>query len=367
MPVFAFNIFLIPLGILVVLFGIGLAVYQRFAGERLRAEGRSLSSAGDISRWGLLFILELGSIIAGLTTLFAWIDKAVADVLITDRYNVTDVESVRYAISVLFVVAPIAIALAWFSSRIDFKKPELFETLARKSNLWAGLVASSALVVVTLIATISNFLSGEITPRFLAKAGVLVLIGAVIAALRVWRLRAPLNRLGAHTVSGIGATALIVGIVLGFLVIGSPMNARLQKLDDIRVQHLWNIEQRIVDHYQKNRVLPPSLGDLDDRGPLPVDPTTGKAYVYDVAMVKQAAPGGMSAFHLCANFEAASREVKTHIDGGISQPLVLQGPWEGSVAWQHPAGEYCFERQINPKDFPQANMMPIEAPGKFID
>lgn len=135
-----------------------------------------------------------------------------------------------------------------------------------------------------------------------------------------------------------------VAVVAGFFVIGSPANERLKKADDQRVADLQNIQWQIINYWQSKEKMPVTLDDLTDNisgWHAPRDPETGVTYNYGVT--------GNLSFELCATFNLA-------LDGGAQQPAMPK-----SVArpiapeaenWQHPAGNYCFARTIDPDLYP---------------
>lgn len=81
---------------------------------------------------------------------------------------------------------------------------------------------------------------------------------------------------------------LVVGlvfavIVLGFMVTGSPQEARLRKLDDKRYQDLVAIVNSVQSYYSKHKALPKHLSDLDGRNhPEHLDPQSEQPYGYRV-------------------------------------------------------------------------------------
>ncbi len=126
-----------------------------------------------------------------------------------------------------------------------------------------------------------------------------------------------------------------VAIVAGFFVVGSPLEERLRKIDELRITHLQTIQSEIVNYWQQKARLPEKLGDLEDsiRGiKIPKDPETSTNYEYKI--------NGPESFSLCANF-SRKRESEDS-KGGITMPYPVYGE-----NWGHPEGYYCFERKID--------------------
>jgi len=141
---------------------------------------------------------------------------------------------------------------------------------------------------------------------------------------------------------------IVVTIVSGFFIVGTPQQARLARYDAQKVSDLQNIQSQITTYYQAKQKLPSVITDLNNSlnyGPVPNDPQTGESYGYQLGE-------GLS-FKLCAEFNAASRlnqpapETRTvmPIPAGIKNVPVQDN-------WQHDAGHVCFDRVIDPSFYP---------------
>ncbi len=103
--------------------------------------------------------------------------------------------------------------------------------------------------------------------------------------------------------AGVVLAAVTAAVIGGFLVAGSPQEARLQRLDDRRLSDLRQWSGAINLYWSRRHELPDSL-DLTmkelSRTDLPVDPVTTQPYEYR--------PVEGSSYELCAVFDRASRE-----------------------------------------------------------
>jgi hypothetical protein len=130
---------------------------------------------------------------------------------------------------------------------------------------------------------------------------------------------------------------LVAGaVIFGLWSIGSPETARKARMDDIRVSNLINLQEQIIYYWQGKGALPSALSDLKDetRGVfVPVDPETRKEYSYKRT--------GNLSFELCADFL---------LDSGTYAGKKIAGEPNavGSFSWSHPAGTFCFAREIDP-------------------
>jgi K+-sensing histidine kinase KdpD len=116
-------------------------------------------------------------------------------------------------------------------------------------------------------------------------------------------------------------------IVAGFLAAGSPKEARAERLDEQRVQHLMEIDRAVEQYYATHKRLPASLDDVADRTSLPLtveDPETKTSYDY--------LPTGEREFDLCATF---------------ARDLEASDMQEWERKWAHGAGRHCFHRTVN--------------------
>jgi hypothetical protein len=140
---------------------------------------------------------------------------------------------------------------------------------------------------------------------------------------------------------------VILAIVVGFFILGTPKSERLRRLDERRVSDLQSIQWQVINYWQTKNELPEGLSALEDSTTgvrSPVDPETGLIYEYKIIPEKDLT------FELCANFKTDTSSSITK--DSISRPVM---PYEiGSEAWnwQHPIGRFCFERTIDPEQYP---------------
>ncbi len=136
---------------------------------------------------------------------------------------------------------------------------------------------------------------------------------------------------------------VVVAIITGFFVVGSPHNERLRKYDERRVSDLQFLQSEIINFWQQKGVLPKTSGDLQDdiRGiSVPVDPETTAPYEYRVKNQNQ--------FLLCANFNLNTLTPDPEMRNiGILRPQQLEQYPFGSTDWRHDRGRVCFTRVIH--------------------
>jgi len=135
-------------------------------------------------------------------------------------------------------------------------------------------------------------------------------------------------------------------VVASFIILGSPGQERVRRMDDQRVQELQMISSSIDQYWSENHALPETLDEivasrLYSAGSIR-DPLTGEAYTYT--------PQEAGAYVLCASFDTAFEQ------GTVDYaPKVQFG--NPNTFWNHPAGYYCFE--ITAKDWNSVTPVPI--------
>jgi hypothetical protein len=139
-----------------------------------------------------------------------------------------------------------------------------------------------------------------------------------------------------YTVIGVVILAVIVGVI----VVGSPTSERARQFDARRVSDLQSIQSQVVTRWQRTGNLSPSLDALRDEVSgfiVPVDPESGAAYEYY--------PAASTTFQLCATFATEQLTEPSALPYGAARPL-------GDDVWNHPAGRHCFSRTIDPAVYP---------------
>ncbi|MGV8959441.1 MAG: hypothetical protein ACOH1V_03540 [Stenotrophomonas sp.] len=132
----------------------------------------------------------------------------------------------------------------------------------------------------------------------------------------------------------LAAASLVTGaaIIAGILVMGSPTQQRLWRLDESRAADLETLQAATRDYWRAQGNLPHSLAVLAAQpgASLPLhDPVSGLPYGYRVIDATH--------FELCATFATDSAQHGGH--RGTT-----------SNAWLHPRGQHCFPRATKDPD-----------------
>lgn len=249
---------------------------------------------------------------------------------------------VRFAIASLLIVYPVYLISTIFLRTIYTTSEGARESKLRRWLTYVTLLIASLVLIGDLITVLHAFLQGELTLRFFLKAlSVVGVIGGVwayyfldIRGIEGSKSR-PVNKPLAYIVS----LKVLVVIVLGFFVTGSPWHERLVRLDGIRVNNLSNIQMEITDFYRSKATVPGLLADLPQgMSYAHVDPESGKTYEYRKI--------SNESFELCADFVTDSTTV---LPGQVIEAYPIEGLKNNSFS--HATGHVCFTRVIDPDYF----------------
>ncbi len=300
--------------------------------------------------WAAAMITLFGSAIAFINLMFDYINFVFPNALTSNYYYDPYQGSVSFEIATLIVLFPAFLVLMRIIRKdimVDASRANIW---IRRWALYLTLFVAGLTILGDLITLVYTFLSGnDITIRFLLKVAVVLLVAAggfmhFIADLWGYWIKFPSR---ARSVGwGVGALILLT-IAAGFLIIGTPWQARQYRLDEQRAQDLQSLQGQIISFYQSKQMLPSVLSQLEDPTlyyNIPVDPVTGSPYEY----IKDADLG----FQLCATFSANSREYGTQ--GRIAAAPVEYG-MKGNNDWKHGEGHQCFVRSIDPDFYPPIN------------
>jgi hypothetical protein len=301
------------------------AQYERLTGIEIPRRGSAGTAAKDAFFYLLVFS-TLATWTFGLGWLsFTLIDQWLADALFSNGYYPEmETYSIASALASILVAFPIYLLVSRAVVSEERQHPEKLDSPVRKWLTYMALVVAAAVFMGDLIAALTTLLRGELTSRFLAKAFVvLVISGGVFfyyfAGVRKSDEARASGRLSRDaTMALVGAAAILVMVILGFLNLGTPQKQRALRADGKRVQDLYQLSNQVNAHWNSSsHKLPEHLDELS--GVLLADPITRVAYGYHVKEGSQ--------YELCATFSMENR-------GKDEISLRSQ--------WSHPPGNHCF-------------------------
>jgi hypothetical protein len=124
---------------------------------------------------------------------------------------------------------------------------------------------------------------------------------------------------------GAALVVTVAAVVAGIIVVGTPAEGRMQRLDRVRAADLRSIVAAVDRYWRQHEELPASLRDLaaDPRAQVSVrDPASETEYEYRIV--------DDDSYELCAVFDLASIPERR----------------ERGTFWLHDAGRNCFELDV---------------------
>lgn len=291
------------------------------------------------------FVLQLGSLASLylslsflIVLLFGIINILYPDVT-NDYWMVEQAHgSVRLGIAMVIVFFPTYLILTRMVNTARRSENNGVYQALTKWLIYLSLLVGGAVLLGDLVAVIMSFLEGELTQRFVLKAGSLFVIVGVAFYYYILDARGHwLTDEKKSIMFAIGTALVVVASVgYGFTHIDAPSDVREQKIDATQVTDLQQLQWRIQDHAVTNGTLPESLEQLSN-GTIPNAPEDRSAYKYNVTA---------EGFELCATFAQPSTESENYVyQSGvmIDEKMMIKNPDN----WQHDAGEVCFKRVVN--------------------
>ncbi|MFH0804126.1 MAG: DUF5671 domain-containing protein [Candidatus Zambryskibacteria bacterium] len=306
--------------------------------------GNNKTSAKD-------FFLHLGVIvslyaivISFLNLAFKIINKAFPEVA-QNIYAWGAGSEISMPVATLIIVFPLFAVLSHFAYKAYVGSLDKQEPWIRKWLIYVTLFVAGVTLVGDLITVLYKFLDGQdLTAAFLLKALVVFLVAGAVFGFYLQDIREKIS--SGKRKMWLIATGIIVlvFIILGFSVLGSPQTQRLLRYDNQKITDLQNIQWQVISYWQMNGTIPASLGEITNNQSyvvIPKDPQSKVSYEYK-------GTGNMT-FELCAEFNKESM-VSQNVEAiplGYAKGSIIQ-----NENWNHKAGHQCFSRIIDPVVYP---------------
>ena len=312
---------------------------------------------------GLLITL-ITSVTSFLNLVFETLNKRFPDVLNASYqygYSTYEYESIRMALATLIIFFPVFIVVSYFWKKFAKSALGAVDEIIKKWVVYIILFLSAIVTMVDLVALIRYFISGEITTRFILKVIVTLLVALLVGIYYIFLLKEKdsLSKINV-AFSGLGIILVLIAISYSFLIMGSPAEQRLLRLDDRRISDLENLQYQIINYWQQKEKLPKNLTELSNPltgYSLPVDPEFEKGNIYEYSVKDKLT------FELCATFAAPMPKGWREYSGGEIMPMMdfvkrdvaVSYPYPGggvNESWEHEVGRTCFERTIDKDIYP---------------
>lgn len=325
----------------------------------LFAAAKTMDSNQNAAKFAFFYLLSLvaltfTSVSVGMI-IFQIINKTVADPLALSMYQPGQFSSgaLRFAISALIIAAPIFYLTIWqiFKNLKDGSLGK--DSGVRKWLTYFILLVSIIVMIGWLIATLNNFLNGELTVKFILKALTSILISAVIFSFYFYDIRRKEVEKKKDSILQIyfyGSLVLVVAaLTASFFYIESPATVRARNHDRQVAVNLDQVDSAINSYFNKSKSVPEKLGDLFGDVSREIyltedsikDPQTGKEFEYKKKT--------KDSYEICADFSLSNKakDSSEQIDPYIDQ------------RWQHDAGRQCFTKKAEEIKNPISAAKPI--------
>ena len=317
----------------------------------------------NLPRDVFLYLLSIVTLVASAVSfgilVFQYINVYFPDLINDYYYSASNYYgTIRQALATLIVIFPVYIWVSRFLKKDIEANPEKRELKIRKWLLYLTVFVAALVIIGDLVTLINTYLNGEITMRFILKVLAIIFIAGSVFSHYYFELRElktkPKKGLdGMSIYSWVVVAVVVVSIVFGFFVAGSPQNQRTERFDERRTQDLYSLQSQIINYWQKKNELPQNLDQManDILGiVIPRDPKTGAPYEY--------AKLGNLKFELCATFETSSSDQNIG-SPRKAVPAIYPYPGDETQTWKHEAERTCFQRTIDPELFQLEKPRPL--------
>jgi len=300
------------------------------------------------------FFLNLGALIALYVSIYAILNLlfSIINYLAPDKLAGYFYSSmIAWPISILIILIPALYLFEFFILKDIRLNPEKKNIWIYKWRIFLTLFLTGAIIIGDLITLINTYLGGEISSRFIFKVLVVLIVTGAVFKYYFFTLNEnmKLSNIARNITPWFGALIVIVAIVVGFVLVGSPAKQRAMRFDSQRVSNLQNIQYQVLSFWQAKNKLPVTLDEMNDSfsgQQVSVDPETGSVFEYKVT--------GANSFELCADFsldyvDTAGRGVSGY--GGEYATYYNPGYFNPTDNWKHTKGRTCFQRTIDPEKY----------------
>lgn len=266
--------------------------------------------------------------------LFQIIDKNVPDIL--NNYAGASNAALKFAISALIIATPVFYIISRFIYQ-GLKNGELeSDAPLRRWLTYFILLVSSIIILGVMIGVINNFLSGELTWRFIFKAISVFILAAVIFSfyfLDLKRQEFKKPSLFFRIYFYVSLTLVVAVFASAWFYVESPKVARDKLFDRAVVSNMYNIESAINDYFNRYKKLPLDLAELEKEDRFSPLNSSAEKIVYNKL--------GDNSFELCANFRTDSQ--MDNKDAFIYTPMTGFD--------NHKSGYWCASRNLTAAGF----------------
>ncbi len=295
-------------------------------------------SARDAFFHLLSFTSLTATVVSLIILFFQYWDRLFPDVAFPS-YGTAELSTIRWSIAAVIVSFPLYLWMMRVLRKEMSKHPEKLNSGVRRWLTYLILFVTACTLVGDLITVLSSLLEGELTLRFILKAATIFLLCGLPFYYYFQTLRMDATTYAKSPLHAqfrwLSIVIVLVAVVWGFFIIGSPSYGRAEKLDEARVNDLRAIQSEIFNQVWEGRAWEPKGVPPPTKLPKPLpetldevaanatfqklrimDPETEQPYEYIISTP--------SIFKLCATFTLARDQ-------------------QYDIFWDHSAGYHCYE------------------------
>jgi hypothetical protein len=264
-----------------------------------------------------------------VSLIFQFINRAFPDPVTPAGVIEQTLHEIRWAVASLIIAFPVFLYVSRLLSRAVGRDPSKRASKVRKWLTYITLFIAASVIICDLIALINNFLGGELSVRFLLKVLTVGIIAGGVFGYYLWDIRTEELEMK-WSGKGIFAVAVAIMVVTavagGLILIGSPSQERIRRIDAQRVADLSAIASNVDLYWTRHKSLPASLTYLskEQGGSVQLlDRDTKQPYEYRML--------SDSNYELCAHFAQTPTDQSDTLHKNF---------------WAHGQGRQCFNLKV---------------------
>ena len=282
------------------------------------------------------FFLHLGSMVALYTVtisflnlVFKIINKSFPEVA-SNIYAWGGGSEISMPVATIIIFFPLFVILSRFVYKIYTENPAKKDLGIRKWLTYITLFVAGIILAGDLVTVLYKFLDGQdLTAAFFLKALSVLLVTGCVFGFYLQDIRDRVSSKGRRVWAIVIGVIVLVSIILGFGILGSPKTQRLIRLDNQKISDLQSLQWQVINYWQVNGMIPESM------------PGAPEGVEYKKT--------GNLDFELCVTFNKENMGVQS---AGVPQPSYPVKSVTQNDNWEHKAGLQCFSRTIDPVAYP---------------
>ncbi len=296
------------------------------------------------------FFLHLGAIVALYTVTVSFINLAFKVVnkafpeVTQNIYAWGAGSEISMPVATLIIFFPLLVILSRFVYKIYTDNPDKKELGVRKWLTYITLFVAGIILAADLVTVLYKFLDGQdLTAAFLLKALVVLLVAGAVFGYYLQDIRDRISARSRRWWAAATGAVVLVFIISGFAVLGSPRTQRLIRLDDQKISDLQALQWQVISYWQVGGMLPESQEALTDHCSQNYCLPSNNIDDYEYRKT------GDMEFELCADFnlEGFNQNRDYRVAAIPYGKDVIQ-----NYNWNHDAGRQCFPRVVDPVAYP---------------